>query len=231
MRPGHQVHQVLALVAVPPGPALVERPVGVGVDAEVGQGGQVVDVEAGRLGQRPVGRVAEDLVGLEWRRVGQRRRGRRGRRGGGGEVRPTGGRPPGTRLPDVAEAVVAAAAAVGATLADVVTKEVDQADDQNDRARRGGGADPPAPMRRRVRAPGTSARSPARPRRPRVQAARAAGPVAGSRRGRPAGRVPVGPASGTVRPWARVRTRGVVGSGKAVMGVGRSGTGRRPGRP
>ena len=44
------------------------------------------DVEAGRLGQRPVGGVAEDLVGLQRGRTGQRRRRRGRRRGGGGEV-------------------------------------------------------------------------------------------------------------------------------------------------
>ena len=86
MGPGHQVGQVLALVPVPAGAALVEGPVPVGVHAEVGQGGQVLDIEPARLGERPVGGVAEDLVGLEGGRGRQGRWRRLGRRGGGGEV-------------------------------------------------------------------------------------------------------------------------------------------------
>jgi hypothetical protein len=85
--PGDQVDQVLALVAVPTRPALVERAVGIGVDAEIRQGRQVVDVERGRLGKCPVGGVPEDLMGLDRGRAGQggrrggRRRGRRRERG------------------------------------------------------------------------------------------------------------------------------------------------------
>ena len=39
--------------------------------AEVGQGGEVLHVEAGGLGQGPVGGISEDLVGLQGRGSGQ----------------------------------------------------------------------------------------------------------------------------------------------------------------
>jgi hypothetical protein len=83
MRPRDQVGQALALVAVPSRSGLLQRPVRIHTDREVGQRGYALDVEAGARGKCPVRGEAEDLVRPQWRgrRHAGRRAGGRSRRG------------------------------------------------------------------------------------------------------------------------------------------------------